>query len=169
MQFNEERVKEFIRQVFLTEPTEAAINRLPTLLSELSDKEEKVVIERYGLISGSPKTLEEVAKMFSVKREDIRQIEVKAIKKFRHPARQKLLFDCPTPKKEQVTVIKDDTLLSDLDLSVRTSSVLKREGVVTVADLKKISFNDFKNMKNLGKKSLKELLGFISEHVEILF
>ena len=48
---------------------------------------------RYGLEDGQPKTLEEVGKAFQVTRERIRQIEAKALRKLKHPARSKLLKD----------------------------------------------------------------------------
>ena len=42
---------------------------------------------RFGLGDGSPRTLEEVGREFSVTRERIRQIEAKALRKMRHPTR----------------------------------------------------------------------------------
>ena len=48
---------------------------------------------RYGLDHSSPRTLEEVGKIFNVTRERIRQIEVKALRKLRHPSRKKKLED----------------------------------------------------------------------------
>lgn len=56
-------------------------------LNTLSTREERVMRYRYGLDDGSPRTLEEVGKVFKVTRERIRQIEVKAIKKLKHPCR----------------------------------------------------------------------------------
>ena len=60
-------------------------------LKELQPREEKVIRLRYGLTDGRPRTLEEVGKEFNVTRERIRQIEAKAIRRLRHPARQKIL------------------------------------------------------------------------------
>ena len=60
-------------------------------LKELQPREEKVIRLRYGLVDGRVRTLEEVGKMFDVTRERIRQIEAKAIRRLRHPARQKIL------------------------------------------------------------------------------
>lgn len=62
-------------------------------LSTLTEREAKVLQMRYGLEDGQPKTLEEVGKAFQVTRERIRQIEAKALRKLKHPARSKLLKD----------------------------------------------------------------------------
>lgn len=63
------------------------------VMSDLTDREEKVLRLRYGIGDGKPRTLEEVGKEFGVTRERIRQIEAKAIRKLRHPTRQKKLDD----------------------------------------------------------------------------
>ena len=67
--------------------------QLDGVLKTLSEREEMVLRYRYGLDDGSPKTLEEVGKIFNVTRERIRQIEVKALRKLRHPIRRKKLED----------------------------------------------------------------------------
>ncbi len=67
--------------------------RLYEVMQDLSDREQKVLILRYGLNDNRPRTLEEVGKEFNVTRERIRQIEAKAIKKLRHPTRAKQLGD----------------------------------------------------------------------------
>ncbi|MGL4988182.1 MAG: RNA polymerase sigma factor RpoD [Cetobacterium sp.] len=67
--------------------------QLNDVLKTLSSREEQVLIFRYGLNDGAPKTLEEVGKIFKVTRERIRQIEVKALRKLRHPSRRKKLED----------------------------------------------------------------------------
>ncbi|HUE57969.1 MAG TPA: RNA polymerase sigma factor RpoD [Acidimicrobiales bacterium] len=54
-------------------------------LSELSDRERRVVRLRFGLDDGQMRTLEEVGKEFGVTRERIRQIESKTLAKLRHP------------------------------------------------------------------------------------
>ncbi len=63
------------------------------VLLSLSDRERRVLEERFGLKDGRPKTLEEVGKMFAVTRERIRQIEAKALRKLRHPSRGNKLRD----------------------------------------------------------------------------
>lgn len=67
--------------------------QLDDVLQSLSEREEKVLRFRYGLDDGCPRTLEEVGKIFKVTRERIRQIEVKALRKLRHPSRRKKLED----------------------------------------------------------------------------
>ena len=72
---------------------EALKKELNTLLSNLSDREERVIKLRFGLIDGRMRTLEEVGKEFGVTRERIRQIEAKALRKLRHPSRANKLKD----------------------------------------------------------------------------
>ena len=61
------------------------------VLTTLTDRERTVLIQRFGLLDGKPKTLEEVGVVFNVTRERIRQIEAKALRKMRHPTRSKQL------------------------------------------------------------------------------
>ena len=77
------------------EKAEAAMLRehLLQVLSTLTPREQEVLIMRYGIKDSRPKTLEEVGKEFNVTRERIRQIEAKALRKLRHPNRQKKLKD----------------------------------------------------------------------------
>jgi len=57
------------------------------VLRTLTPREEKIMKMRFGLEDGSEHTLEEVSRSFAVTRERIRQIEAKALRKLRHPAR----------------------------------------------------------------------------------
>lgn len=66
-------------------------DRMGEVLATLTDRERKVLIQRFGLLDGKPKTLEEVGIEFNVTRERIRQIEAKALRKMRHPTRSKQL------------------------------------------------------------------------------
>jgi len=62
------------------------------VLQTLSPREEKVLRLRFGLdTEGRERTLEEVGQDFNVTRERIRQIEVKALRKLRHPSRARVL------------------------------------------------------------------------------
>ncbi|MBQ6631851.1 MAG: sigma-70 family RNA polymerase sigma factor [Romboutsia sp.] len=65
--------------------------KIEEVLTGLSDQEQHVLRMRFGLDDDTPKTLEEIGKVFGVTRERIRQIEAKAIRKLRHPSRLKLL------------------------------------------------------------------------------
>ena len=62
-------------------------------LEGLSDRERQVLELRLGLMDGKDHTLEEVSRYFNVTRERIRQIEAKALRKLRHPARSRSLKD----------------------------------------------------------------------------
>ena len=63
------------------------------VLGSLDERESKVLSLRFGLVGETPKTLEEVGKIFNVTRERIRQIEAKALRKLRRPSRRKKLID----------------------------------------------------------------------------
>ena len=65
--------------------------KIREVLKTLTPREEKVLKMRFGIDVASEHTLEEVGKDFSVTRERIRQIEVKALKKLKHPSRSKKL------------------------------------------------------------------------------
>ena len=67
--------------------------QLREALDALGERESRVLLLRYGLDDGHPQTLEEVGKVFGVTRERIRQIEAKAIRKLRQPARSARLRD----------------------------------------------------------------------------
>jgi len=67
--------------------------QLRGVLSELGDRERKVIELRFGLLDGCPRTLEEVGRVFGVTRERIRQIESKTLGKLRHPCRSEKLKD----------------------------------------------------------------------------
>lgn len=60
---------------------------------QLNERERKVLEYRYGLIDGNEMTLEEVAKVFGLTKERIRQIEAKALRKLRHPGSSRQLRD----------------------------------------------------------------------------
>ncbi|CAI9086236.1 RNA polymerase sigma factor RpoD [Candidatus Methylacidiphilum fumarolicum] len=61
--------------------------KIRDVLHTLTERERTVIEQRFGLLDGYPRTLEEVGKQFRVTRERIRQIEAKALRKMRHPTR----------------------------------------------------------------------------------
>ena len=89
---------DFIEDKEALSPDQYASNQLlkdeiNSVLSGLTDREEKVLRLRFGLYDGRTRTLEEVGKEFNVTRERIRQIEAKALRKLKHPTRSKRLKD----------------------------------------------------------------------------
>ncbi len=89
-------LKDFIEDENEYTPVDAVVNddlkeKVREILKSLTPREEKVLKMRFGIDVASEHTLEEVGKDFSVTRERIRQIEVKALRKLRHPSRSKKL------------------------------------------------------------------------------
>ena len=89
-------IKDFIESENDFSPADSVANsdlkeRVREVLKTLTPREEKVLKMRFGIDVASEHTLEEVGKDFAVTRERIRQIEVKALRKLRHPSRSKKL------------------------------------------------------------------------------
>lgn len=89
---------DFIEDESAIDPGEAANytmlrEQLNDVLSCLGAREKRVLQLRFGLIDGTPRTLEEVGKEFDVTRERIRQIEAKALRKLKSPNKSELLKD----------------------------------------------------------------------------
>ena len=59
----------------------------------MAEREKEVLILRFGLLDGVQRTLDEVGRHFRVTRERVRQIEMKALKKLRHPTRLRQLME----------------------------------------------------------------------------
>ncbi len=92
------KMSDFIEDESAKSPMEVASQKLLheqllSVIETLTPREQQVIRERYGLIDGKSKTLEEVGREFSVTRERIRQIEAKALRKLKHPNRSKKLVD----------------------------------------------------------------------------
>ncbi len=92
----ESQFGDFLEDVSADSPAEATgysilKDKMQEVLTTLTERERKVLVQRFGLLDGKPKTLEEVGIEFKVTRERIRQIEAKALRKMRHPTRSKQL------------------------------------------------------------------------------
>ena len=66
-------------------------------------------------------------------------------------------------KTEDPKVKALETTIEDLDFSVRAYNCLKRANIHTLQDLVNMSENDIMKIRNLGKKSLKEVLDKVRE------
>lgn len=89
---------DFIEDESAVNPDDAANytmlrEQLNDVLSCLGSREKRVLQLRFGLIDGTPRTLEEVGKEFDVTRERIRQIEAKALRKLKSPNKSESLKD----------------------------------------------------------------------------
>lgn len=89
---------DFIEDKDAIAPSEAATmsllrKQIYEVLGELTDRERRIIVLRYGLEDDRSRTLEEVGQEFNVTRERIRQIEAKALRKLRHPSRSRKLKD----------------------------------------------------------------------------
>ena len=89
---------DFIEDRATPPPVDAAARellkaQLNEVLYELSDRERRILLLRFGLGDDRTRTLEEVGKEFNLTRERIRQIEAKALRKLRHPSRSRKLKD----------------------------------------------------------------------------
>lgn len=87
---------DFIKDDTIIGPEDAAAyavlqDQIAKLLDTLTEREQRVLVLRFGLKDGRTRTLEEVGKEFNVTRERIRQIEAKALRKLRHPSRARML------------------------------------------------------------------------------
>src|SRR6058998_2304283 len=87
---------DFIEDRGVVSPADAIINinlkeLMEQVLNTLTPREERIIKMRFGLEDGTEHTLEEVGHNFGVTRERIRQIEAKALRKLRHPSRNRRL------------------------------------------------------------------------------
>ncbi len=131
-------IKDFIENENDCSPSDTVANndlkeRVREVLKTLTPREEKVLKMRFGIDVASEHTLEEVGKDFSVTRERIRQIEVKALRKLRHPSRSKklLAFLDQDSDELQDEAFEEDDNFNEIDI-----------------DTKDITTNDFDDQDN---------------------
>lgn len=160
---------------------------LEILEKSLNEKQYGVIKLRFGFEDGKPKTLEETSKVFDLTTARIRQIESNALRKLRTPRNLRLLLPNYSlrvetlQEQQQLQIINkrlteaeekvkskniEDILnakLDELELSVRSYNCLKRAGINTIGDLSKRSVYDMMKVRNLGRKSLEEVISKLKD------
>ncbi|MDP2685053.1 MAG: sigma-70 family RNA polymerase sigma factor [bacterium] len=120
-------------------------DKIKKVLKTLTEREEEVIRERFGLNDGVPKTLEEIGLTFDLTRERIRQIEKKALNKLRHKKRSGKLRDIAeliginvlTPNKKKK---------ANQPASIQTSSVSLEDKIHAVPSAKSTHINNLKRI-----------------------
>jgi len=89
-------LRDFIEDRSSPSPLDAVVledlkKQIHNAIITLSPKEQTILTKRFGIGTDVPRTLEEVGQEFDVTRERIRQIEVKALRKLKHPSRGRWL------------------------------------------------------------------------------
>lgn len=136
-------------------------------ISTLMPKEQEIVFIRYGLNGNGPMSRTDMATHFNVTRERIRQQEAKILRKLRHPirahyiiskeqARHQELLKLAEKKKNAVKLLKVDTAIEKVDMSVRLYNCLKRAGIDTIGQLVELSYDNLMEIRNMGKHTICE-------------
>ena len=90
---DEDTLGDFIEDPSSPSPTKETFRmflreQLSRALEQLDEREREILKLRYGLEDGHPRTLKDVSLKFNITRERVRQIEIKAIEKLKHPSRR---------------------------------------------------------------------------------
>jgi len=90
---DEDTLGDFIEDPSSPSPTKETFRmflreQLGRALDQLDEREREILKLRYGLEDGHPRTLKDVSLKFNITRERVRQIEIKAIEKLKHPSRR---------------------------------------------------------------------------------
>ena len=162
----------------ITAPNSVLKKKIEEIMSCLSEREQRILRYRYAL--GLPrKTRGECARIFGVTRERIRQIEVRALNKLRHPERRKILLpaseaDLKSLQAEVNRLSKtvrsielgkgvlepaadENISVMDMEITLRTKILLFSSGIKTIKDLVFLTEKDVLGIRNLGCKSLREI------------
>lgn len=153
---------------------------LVKIFETLSDKENYVLIKRYFRNKDfTINSYKEIGEELGVTPERVRQIELRAVRKLKHPSRLRRFEYVFSSNKEELDTDYIKTILSDgvtfnfneatlsakrdipieeIDLSVRSYICLKRAGIKTLGDLFDKTEAELMKLRNLGKKSLREVL-----------
>lgn len=147
--------------------------KVMTTLGLLPEREQTILVLRFGLEDGKTRDLTTTGRLLHVTRERIRQLEQRALKKMRNPERLCKLpalfgFTPPAPPAEpepEYHFSEDGTKIANIDndirnlnLSVRAYNCLKRFAKIdTIEDILNYPKEDWPKIKNLGRKATLEI------------
>lgn len=148
-----ETPEEYVESLVQTE-------KIESVLETLSPRQRDVIRMRYGLDDGHIKTLDDIANQFKITRERIRQIEIKALNKLRHPDRRAILATelCEKPSPKVTTKYE---IPQPMVLGVRNYSTVSRSNEPPKSEHKDISED------NLGTQNLEKSIKFEVEEKSI--
>lgn len=149
-------------------------------LNTLPERERQILELRFGLGDGNFLSLDKVGKAFGVTRERIRQIEGKALRKLRQPARKRVLlgesWEAAVQESKSIGEElllerfkpnrlrgKDNRRLEELDLPVRIVNSLYKAGYNRVWQVKELKDKDLLKIRNIGPRSIEYVKRSIGE------
>lgn len=159
---------------------EIYIPNLPAVLGTLMEREQEILLKRYR----DKMTLKAIGAEYKISAERVRQIEAKALRKLQHPQWATMLIAVPLSemKKEReeyrklsqeyellvkafgCSTTKMQTPLERLNLSIRSYNRLKRAGKQTLRDIADMSKQELLQVRNLGFKSVMEVIGVLKAY-----
>lgn len=162
---------------------ESVFTHVDDMLRTLTEREHKVICERFGIGVEKSKTLDQVALDWELTRERLRQIEAKAFRKLRMQAHKRHLEVCRVPvgdalqrelaqrkvaeeAAQQPVVLEPGANpaelfrdVDELELSVAAFNCLSNENIVLIGELVQWTERELLRTKNFGRKRLLEIKG----------
>lgn len=165
-------------------------------IETLTEREADILRKRYY----NEMTLRGIGQLYGVCQERIRQIEAKALRKLRHPAKSNMFrsvlpeeikelkimhqnlsreyellakaFEALSAKPAELKVIASmadlavtrQTLIEDLNLSVRSYNCLRRAGIKTLGNIADMTMDNLMCVRNLGRKSANEVVAVVKSY-----
>lgn len=142
-----------------------------TMKSTLEDDEAYIIDRSFG-INNIQMTYPELAEKLNITEENVREIAAIAIRKLKHPSRARIGYAILLGEEPQTYLNKEIEIPSDLSkllieelpFSIRTKNILRRENIITLEDLVNTTMEQLIQIKNIGKKSIKEIEEFLNKY-----
>ena len=136
------------------------------------EDDEAYIIDRSFGINSIQMTYPELAEKLNITEENVREIAAIAIRKLKHPSRARIGYALLLGKgpqtylNEEIEIPSDlsEQLIEELPFSIRAKNILKRENIITLEDLVNTTMEQLIQIKNIGKKSIKEIEEFLNKY-----